>query len=83
VKLTIHLYLLPRLRMSGVIPPLPLYGFEACTDSFTFTVTECVGQHYAMISWQYTIRKGELHSPAALTREYSAWNPLYRRLALG
>ena len=42
MKLTIHLYLVPRLRMSGAILPLPLYGFEACTDSFTFTVTDYV-----------------------------------------
>ena len=28
--------------MSGVIPTLPLYGFEWRTDSFTFAVTECV-----------------------------------------
>ena len=39
MKLTIHLYLVPRLRMSGAILPFPLYGFEACKDSFIFAVT--------------------------------------------
>ena len=30
VKFTTHIYLLPKLRMSGAIPPLPLYACMAC-----------------------------------------------------
>jgi len=29
VKLTIHLHLVPRLRMHGAIPPIPLYALMA------------------------------------------------------
>jgi hypothetical protein len=41
VKLTTHLHLVPRSRMRGAIPPLPLYVFMAWylvkhRDSFTF-----------------------------------------------
>jgi hypothetical protein len=31
VNLTTHLNLVPRLRMSGAIPLLPIYAFMACT----------------------------------------------------
>jgi hypothetical protein len=31
MKMTIHFQLVPRLRMSGAMPPLSLYGFMACT----------------------------------------------------
>jgi hypothetical protein len=36
VTLTSHLYLVPKLRMSGGIPPIPLYVFMAWTEIFTF-----------------------------------------------
>jgi len=37
VQSTTHLYLMPRLRMSGASTLLPLYAFLACTrDNFTF-----------------------------------------------
>jgi hypothetical protein len=32
VKLTNHLHLMPRLRMSGAIPLLVLYAFKACAE---------------------------------------------------
>jgi hypothetical protein len=35
VKLTIHLHLVPRLRMSGVVPLLPLYTYTYVTLVFT------------------------------------------------
>ena len=34
VKLTIHLYPLPRLRMCGARPPLPPYALMTCTGTY-------------------------------------------------
>jgi len=33
MKLTTHFSLIPRLRLSGAIPLLPLYAFMACTGT--------------------------------------------------
>jgi len=49
VKLTIHLYLVPRSRMRGALPPLPRYAFMAScsvkkgtgkTLPLSFTITK-------------------------------------------
>jgi hypothetical protein len=37
VKLTIHLNLASRLRVTGAKPPLPLYAFMACTGKVYLT----------------------------------------------
>jgi hypothetical protein len=42
MKLTSHLYLSPKLRMSGAMPLLPLYSLMACTDKILFlSFTHC------------------------------------------
>ena len=46
VKLTAHLHLVPRLRMSGAIPLLPLYAFRVWT-----------GKTLPLISWALLERK--------------------------
>ena len=38
MQLTTHLHAVPRLRMSGVIPLLPLYDFMACTGTHLLVV---------------------------------------------
>jgi hypothetical protein len=38
VKLTTHLYLVPKLRMSGVIPLLPLYALLAGTGKMELLI---------------------------------------------
>jgi hypothetical protein len=38
VRLTTHLLLLPKFRMSGTLPPLCLYPFVVCTET-TLPVT--------------------------------------------
>jgi len=39
LELTTHLYLVPKIRMSGTIPLLPLHAFMACTGKTTFPLT--------------------------------------------
>jgi hypothetical protein len=36
VRLTTHLRVVPRIRVSGAIPPFLLYAFMKCTNNLTF-----------------------------------------------
>jgi hypothetical protein len=39
--LTTHFHLVPRLKMSGAVPLLPLYAFMACAGTaFSFTLSK-------------------------------------------
>jgi predicted nucleic acid-binding Zn ribbon protein len=37
--LTTHLHLVPKLRMNGAIPPIPLYAFKACVKATSPLIT--------------------------------------------
>jgi hypothetical protein len=85
VKLTTHLYLVPRSRISGAIPPLTLYVFMArCLikhrDNFTFTVL-LMHLHIKMIpNWNKKLRT-TVEEPVRQSRpERSTNDPTPRQL---
>jgi len=41
VRLTSHIRLVPGLRMSGAVPPLPIYAFMACTGTASWPFQLC------------------------------------------
>jgi hypothetical protein len=55
VKLTTHLHLVPRLRMGGVIPQLPIYGFMAWRGK-NFKLTA----RYQDLIYMYTVQRIEI-----------------------
>jgi hypothetical protein len=46
MKLTADLHLVPRLRMSGSIPQLPLYAFMACAEMLPFLPLRVIFSDY-------------------------------------
>lgn len=64
MRLSTHLHLLPSLRMSGVIPLLPVYFFMACTGTTLFSRVSlpwAIAQH----SWFGIDISGQGLSPSA------------------
>jgi hypothetical protein len=45
MKLTIHFLLVPRLRLSGAIPLLPLHAFMACRGTLPLPLYLVAKQH--------------------------------------
>jgi len=67
VKLTTHLHLVPRLRMSGTLPQLPfsIRGVQkdSCTLTFTFRHVNCQTQHSVLAERTgLDIVSGQLHT---------------------
>ena len=76
VKLTTHLRLVPRLRMSGAMPLFPLHAFMARTEvilSFTlceiiFWPTITVNPQISKICQEYKLNYLIIHTPHVLVR---------------
>jgi hypothetical protein len=65
VKLTTHIRLVPRLRMSGVIYLLPLCVYDVDRDDFTF-----YSYHHHTLSLLPSSLAGSLKSRVSLTRQF-------------